>query len=442
MTEILSLYEAASGQKLNKEKTSIFFSRNTSNEAKKEIIEEAGIPANQSIFGARDLLHEGLIWGIGNGHRVRIWGDRWILNLITYTIQSPPKKLDPSATVRELIDPSTGWWKQSLLREFFTQEELLAINSIPISAITQQDTQIWRCTNTGSFTVKSAYHLAKELDTNRQPESSRKVRDNVLWRILWKLPLTNGEKNFMWRASHNLLPTRDNLLRRKVVPDPMCPICNNEAETVYHIMWDCPFVRDVWGASHRFLQKFSDDGPDLLHVAKEILRKYGQDLLSTFIRIARKIWLRRNSAVHGDEFTYPNKIILEVENLTGEFTRPVSNRDGDVSKDHTRTVIAAKCLTRIGNLDPTAAEALASLYAVRWCQELGRRAIILEGDAKQVVEAINSDVNNGSRFGHIVEDIRQTLKTFPRWRCAFANRNANAAAHGLAKGATKLVMDG
>lgn len=171
----------------------------------------------RSIFGARDQLHEGLIWRIGSGHRVRIWGDRWIPNPTTYTIQSPPKKLDPSATVRELIDSNTGWWKQSLLRELFTQKELLAINSIPISATTQQDTQIWRCTNTGSFIVKSAYHLAKELDTNRQLESSRKVGGNVLWRILWKLPFTNAEKNFMWRASHNLLPTRDNLLWRKVV---------------------------------------------------------------------------------------------------------------------------------------------------------------------------------------------------------------------------------
>ncbi|XP_059454987.1 uncharacterized protein LOC132185199 [Corylus avellana] len=264
---------------------------------------------------------------------------------------------------------------------------------------------------------------------------------------------------------------------RKVVPDPMCPICNNEVETV---LWDCPSVRDVWVASHRFLQKFSHDGPDLLQVAKEILRKYGQDLLSTFIRTARKIWLRRNSAVHVDEFTHPNRIILEVENLTEEFSRlfdtaqtrmadntpspevpwmqpPLGwwkiNWDfaidksqcqtgmGMLVRDHTGMVISAKCLTRTGNLDPTVGDALASLYAIHWCQDLGGRAIILEGDAKQVVEAINFDVNNESRYGHIVEDIRQTLQTFSRWRCAFVNRNANIAAHGLAKGATKLVMD-
>jgi hypothetical protein len=110
-------------------------------------------------------------------------------------------------------------------------------------------------------------------------------------------------------------------------------------------------------------------------------------------------------------------------------------------KDHTGSVIAAKSLSRSGILDPTVGEALASLHAVRLGQELGGSAIILEGDAKQVVEAINSDVSNVSRFGHLVEDIRLNLKSFPRWRCVFANRNANFAAHNLARGATRFIID-
>jgi hypothetical protein len=114
-----------------------------------------------------------------------------------------------------------------------------------------------------------------------------------------------------------------------------------------------------------------------------------------------------------------------------------------IVKDHTGSVIAAKSLSRSGILDPTVGEALASLHAVRLGQELGGSAIILEGDAKQVVEAINSDVSNVSRFGHLVEDIRLTLKSFPRWRCVFANRNANVAAQqdNLARGATRFIID-
>ena len=44
---VLELYEQASGQRLNKDKTSIFFSRNTIQEVKDLIINEVGVPASQ-----------------------------------------------------------------------------------------------------------------------------------------------------------------------------------------------------------------------------------------------------------------------------------------------------------------------------------------------------------------------------------------------------------
>ena len=48
LTKLLEKYEVASGQKLNKEKTSIFFSRNTSPEKKLEISQLSGLQATQS----------------------------------------------------------------------------------------------------------------------------------------------------------------------------------------------------------------------------------------------------------------------------------------------------------------------------------------------------------------------------------------------------------
>ena len=47
MSKILSIYKGPSGQKLNKEKTSIFFSYNTTIEVQNEILEVVGIPATQ-----------------------------------------------------------------------------------------------------------------------------------------------------------------------------------------------------------------------------------------------------------------------------------------------------------------------------------------------------------------------------------------------------------
>lgn len=47
MTDILQLYEGASGQEMNANKTSIFFSKNTFPKDRERILELAGIPAMQ-----------------------------------------------------------------------------------------------------------------------------------------------------------------------------------------------------------------------------------------------------------------------------------------------------------------------------------------------------------------------------------------------------------
>jgi hypothetical protein len=47
LTHILQSYEKASGQKLNNDKTSLFFSKNTTREEKKAILAKVAIPATQ-----------------------------------------------------------------------------------------------------------------------------------------------------------------------------------------------------------------------------------------------------------------------------------------------------------------------------------------------------------------------------------------------------------
>jgi hypothetical protein len=58
----------------------------------------------------------------------------------------------------------------------------------------------------------------------------------------------------MWRACQNILPTKDNLVKRKIIQDPFCPICGLEQEISFHILWDCPSARDVWGVNLRVFQ--------------------------------------------------------------------------------------------------------------------------------------------------------------------------------------------
>lgn len=44
----------------------------------------------------------------------------------------------------------------------------------------------------------------------------------------------------------NTIPTKENLFKKKIVPDPLCPLYGSEAKTTSHILWDCASAKAVW----------------------------------------------------------------------------------------------------------------------------------------------------------------------------------------------------
>ena len=65
--------------------------------------------------------------------------------------------------------------------------------------------------------------------------------------------------NFMWRACADILPTRDNLCRRRVDVDRNCEFCRQRPETGAHLLWECPFTRNAWSLSSGKVQKCRND---------------------------------------------------------------------------------------------------------------------------------------------------------------------------------------
>jgi hypothetical protein len=145
--------------------------------------------------------------------------------------------------------------------------------------------------------------LEVEKTEARRGEASRPV-EGVIWKECWSLNVPNVVKLFLWRALHDLLPTKVNLAKKGVLQDTLCPICAMEEETVMHIIWSCPASVDVWGVGPRCLQKIGGVGicfPDLF---EDIRRRCDISELELFAVTAWRIWLRRNSVIHGEQF-YP-----------------------------------------------------------------------------------------------------------------------------------------
>jgi hypothetical protein len=95
--------------------------------------------------------------------------------------------------------------------------------------------------------VKSAYHLGMERQVRQKPGRSGAKKEGKVWKMCWSLRVPNAVKMFLWRACHNLLPTKVNLLKIGVCENSLCLICLFENETVEHIIWECPAVSDVCG---------------------------------------------------------------------------------------------------------------------------------------------------------------------------------------------------
>ena len=80
---------------------------------------------------------------------------------------------------------------------------------------------------------------------------------------------------------------------------------------------------------------------------------------------------------------------------------------GVIIRDDEGKVSAAKCVSRNGLWDSSAAEALAAYYGAVFCQERGVTQPILEGDAKQITDAIQANGRDASRFDQLVDDVLQ-----------------------------------
>ena len=79
-----------------------------------------------------------------------------------------------------------------------------------------------------------------------------------------------------------------------------------------------------------------------------------------------------------------------------------------------------------------AAEATAAFFGVGFGQEKGVQQMILEGDAKQITDAIQDKGRNSSMIGHLI-DVKLCLNALTRWQVNHVYREANRVAHGLAK---------
>jgi len=88
----------------------------------------------RSLWGAKSLLKEGLLWRIGDGVNVKVWEDDWVQCKIPLARPSTGMEFNPDLKVNDLILEGTMEWNEVMIRNLFSKEAGSMILRIPLSS--------------------------------------------------------------------------------------------------------------------------------------------------------------------------------------------------------------------------------------------------------------------------------------------------------------------
>jgi hypothetical protein len=195
-------------------------------------------------------------------------------------------------------------------------------------------------------------------------------------------------------------------------------------------------------------QKSTFTGLGFMQVVEGLFNKCNQEEMVQFACLASQIWLQRNDVIHGGILSHPNTILQNTIRSVQEFTLAQTRGEqfayqrefpfvqvwrapapdwckenldvaleresgqmgfGVVVRDSHGNLLAVWCAIRTGCLALAGVEAMAVLLAIQLCHEIGCSKVHLEGDAKGVIDAINSEDAYRSWMRHMIEDIKVEL---------------------------------
>jgi hypothetical protein len=110
----------------------------------------------------------------------------------------------------------------------------------------------------------------------------------------------------------------------------------------------------------------------------------------------------------------------------------IRNEDG--------SVIGAKCSACKALVDLLCAEAMAALFALEFCCEMGFVNIKSEGDSLQVIKGLCSPEFSLDTIGHFMDAIKQKVSCFSVCKWSYCCREASEVAYILPRKASSKCL--
>jgi hypothetical protein len=285
----------------------------------------------KSILSAREVVTLGERWCVGNGLNIKIWKDRWMVDRELIRSRSASCVLDEESTVSALIDQDTRQWNRTLVFNCFDGADAKKIISTPLSCRLPMDSRKWHWEKSGDYSVRSAYHLLCDEKRKLQPGPSV-VHEDRIWKEIWKAPIPNKIKNFMWRLVKNILPTRENLSKKGITLDLSCPLCHHDVESSNHLFMHCNLMRLTLFASN-----LGTHIPQCVDLSVWILSWLTcKDMVGTqlFCILLWKFWYGRNQTIFKGVVIDPIALAADAICYVHEFNEANPRRCNQVILQH------------------------------------------------------------------------------------------------------------
>lgn len=191
---------------------------------------------------------------VGNGKNTHFWEDVWAGD-VSLKLKFP-RLYHISLYRGERIGDMGVWeegrwcWKWRWRREFFEREMesvnafLSLINRFPLVR-DNEDLWKWTGASCGGYNTKDGYHVLNERNAGNQIGEERRTGFKMIWRSYAPVKVVAHT----WRVLWDRLPTKMNLLRRKILDtnsNLKCVLCGEKDESGKHFFFECSISYKVW----------------------------------------------------------------------------------------------------------------------------------------------------------------------------------------------------
>ncbi|KAG8388292.1 hypothetical protein BUALT_Bualt02G0110400 [Buddleja alternifolia] len=329
----------------------------------------------RDILLCKDIIRKGICFKVSVNSSIGIWYDPWIPTIEGFKPPLPNPFSTEIHYVRYIMDLSRQQWDVAKCFQIFPTQIAHEILKIHIPPLVEQKGPLWIPSKSGVLTLKSVY---KCIIQPQLPASQ-----SLLDKLIWKLKVRDRHKIFIWRAIHDILPTRGRISGSLVHPMP-----------VYN--------------------------PPMVFVSMELEVGVFPSPISPSMR-------------------QPPSGVLKV-NTDIAFVNGKS--DGVlVVRNHDAEIVYAKSWISWDH-NSNSAETFAIRQAMEFMHSKAFEDVHFESDsllALSWISGCKTDIEWAAKTD--VEEARRFWKKWPRWKLSKIHRQANVVANDLAKWALKMNWD-